>query len=63
MTKLLLKTLFKNLLLEWNKQLTKQQDDRGNTPLHFAWSLESVTRGMLPLYDVSVKKEKLWIPF
>uniref|UniRef100_K3ZM88 PGG domain-containing protein n=1 Tax=Setaria italica TaxID=4555 RepID=K3ZM88_SETIT len=46
------------LLLEWNKQLTKQQDEHGNTPLHFALSLESVTRGMLPLYAVPVKKGK-----
>ncbi|RLM99904.1 hypothetical protein C2845_PM06G27890 [Panicum miliaceum] len=46
------------LLLEWNNQLTKQQDEHGNTPLHFALSLESETHGMLPLYAVPVKKGK-----
>jgi ankyrin repeat protein len=46
------------LLLEWNNQLTKQQDEHGNTPLHFALSLENETHGMLPLYAVPVKKGK-----
>jgi ankyrin repeat protein len=46
------------LLLEWNKQLTKEQDEHGNMPLHFALSLERETHGMLPLYAVPVKKGK-----
>lgn len=44
------------LLLGWNKHLTKEQDDHGNTPLHFAVSLESDKHGMLPLYAVPVEK-------
>lgn len=46
------------LLLGWNNQLTKQQDQHGNTPLHFAVSLESDKHGMLPLYAVPVEKGK-----
>ena len=46
------------LLLEWNNGLTKQQDEHGNTPLHFALSLESEKHGTLPLYAVPVKKGK-----
>ncbi|XP_062203236.1 ankyrin repeat-containing protein At2g01680-like [Phragmites australis] len=46
------------LLLGWNKQLAKQQDEHGNTPLHFALSLESETFRMLPLYAVPVKHGK-----
>lgn len=46
------------LLLEWNKPLTKEQDEHGNMPLHFALSLEGEAHGMLPLYAVPVKKGK-----
>ncbi|CAD6269083.1 unnamed protein product [Miscanthus lutarioriparius] len=46
------------LLLEWNKQLTKEQDEHGNMPLHFALSLEGEAHGMLPLCAVPVKKGK-----
>ncbi|KAJ1260284.1 hypothetical protein BS78_10G220500 [Paspalum vaginatum] len=46
------------LLLEWNKELTKQQDEHGSTPLHFVLSLENETQVMLPLYAVPVKKGK-----
>lgn len=46
------------LLLEWNEQLTKQQDEHGNTPLHYALSQESETNGILPLYAVPVQKGK-----
>uniref|UniRef100_M8BNQ8 Uncharacterized protein n=1 Tax=Aegilops tauschii TaxID=37682 RepID=M8BNQ8_AEGTA len=42
------------LLLNWNKELTKKRDQLGNTPLHFAVSLETGTRGMLPQYAVPV---------
>ncbi|XP_044978361.1 protein ACCELERATED CELL DEATH 6-like [Hordeum vulgare subsp. vulgare] len=42
------------LLLSWNKELTKKRDQHGNTPLHFAVSLETGTRGMLPQYAVPV---------
>ncbi|VAH84967.1 unnamed protein product [Triticum turgidum subsp. durum] len=41
-------------LLNWNKELTKKRDQHGNTPLHFAVSLETGTRGMLPQYAVPV---------
>lgn len=43
------------LLLGWNKELTKQRDQHGNTPLHFAVSLESGARGLLPQYAVPVE--------
>ncbi|TVU50546.1 hypothetical protein EJB05_01921, partial [Eragrostis curvula] len=46
------------LLLQWNKELAKQQDEKGNTPLHFSVSVETETRGMLPLYAVPVKQGK-----
>ena len=42
------------LILNWNKELTKRRDQHGNTPLHFAVSLETGTRGMLPQYAVPV---------
>ena len=42
------------LLLNWNKELTKKRDQHGNTPLHFAVSLETGARGMLPQYAVPV---------
>jgi ankyrin repeat protein len=51
------------LLLRWNKQLAKQQDEHGNTPLHFAVSVEeSLTHGMLPWYAVPVNKHGESIP-
>jgi hypothetical protein len=51
------------LLLQWNKQLAKQQDEQGNTPLHFAVSVEeSAAHGMLPWYAVPVNKHGESIP-
>ncbi|CAM0947771.1 unnamed protein product [Alopecurus aequalis] len=41
-------------ILNWNKELTKKGDQHGNTPLHFAVSVETGTRGMLPQYAVPV---------
>ncbi|KAE8803259.1 hypothetical protein D1007_20839 [Hordeum vulgare] len=39
------------LLLSWKKELTKKRDQHGNTPLHFAVSLETGTRGCASLRD------------
>ncbi|XBH88086.1 hypothetical protein VPH35_075415 [Triticum aestivum] len=47
------------LLIGWNTQLTKQRDQYGSTPLHFALSvLERHPHGMLPIYAVPVMKGK-----
>ncbi|KAL6643480.1 hypothetical protein ACP70R_018246 [Stipagrostis hirtigluma subsp. patula] len=46
------------LLLQWNMELTKQQDEDGNTPLHYAVSMGSETYEMLPRYAVPVKQGK-----
>jgi ankyrin repeat protein len=47
------------LLIGWNMQLTKQRDQYGNTPLHFALSvLERHAHGMLPRYALPVIKGK-----
>ena len=40
--------------MNWYKELTKKRHQLGNTPLHFAVSLETGTRGMLPQYAVPV---------
>lgn len=44
------------LLLGWNHHLTKQRDQHGKTPLHFAVSLESETYELIPRYAVPVKQ-------
>ncbi|KAF8749909.1 hypothetical protein HU200_012522 [Digitaria exilis] len=39
------------LLLEWNEQLTKQQDEHGNTPLHYALSQGKAIATLLNITD------------
>lgn len=51
------------LLLGWNKDLIKQQDQEGNTPLHFAISLESDWQGLYPQYMVPVDSGASITPF
>ncbi|CAL4900471.1 unnamed protein product [Urochloa decumbens] len=46
------------LLLRWNRQLVKQQDEHGNTPLHFALAVESEKHGTLPRFAVPVTQGK-----
>lgn len=51
------------LLLGWNKDLVKQQDQQGNTPLHFAVSTESDYTGFFPRYIMPVDSGTSITPF